>query len=560
MRFLDTSRIRTRFNELVAAPDGIELSVDLYLPARPGRYPVLLNRTPADNNRNGRAGFSIPPAERWKAFAAQGYIVAAADVRGRGDSQGQFIPFVHEGVDGAATVAWLRELEECNGKVGVFGSGYAAFCAWAAAVVDGHIDGVASISPFGTAEEGLIHRNGAVRLDWLFWMHLVGGRAVQPAAVPPWKMIYRHSPLQTMDEALGRSDIWWRDWLEHLDRGDPYWNSLQLANPIARHRIPGLHITGWWDAQLGSARYYYKAAERSNAPQSLIIGPWDSTALRKPRTDVGGFNFGIRSLIDVDETLIQFFGAQLRGEKNVFASSNTRLFMTGRNEWCDGTGWPGNVSKLREFYLSSNGAANTRRGDGILTDVAPCQAAIDEITHNPSVPVHFQANFESFAATQFTLNLDQAHVTSRDEALVYTSAPVVETLFVYGRPRITLTVRTRAPDADVYVMLSDIFPLEARDFHLAHVAVRLATIKGFQSGIPSTLTLELNEVVHEFLPGHRLRLTITPSLFPLYARNLQQPNYLNAAEPQVATIELLHGLQSRAKLYLPTTADVQSMS
>src|ERR1700722_6766694 len=158
MRFVDTSRIRIRLDERVRAHDGTELSVDLYLPSFPGRYPVLMNRTVVDNNRGGRPGISSPPAERWKAYAAQGYIVAVSDVRGRGDADGTFIPFVNEASDGAATIAWLRSLDECNGKIGLFGSGYGAFCAWAAAVTDRHVDAIVSISPFGAVGEGLAHR------------------------------------------------------------------------------------------------------------------------------------------------------------------------------------------------------------------------------------------------------------------------------------------------------------------------------------------------------------------------------------------------------------------
>ena len=146
MRFIDTSRIRTRFHERIYAADGTALSVDLYLPPEPGSYPVLLNRTPANNNRAGRAGISDAPSERWKRLAAQGYIVAAADVRGRGDSAGTFVPFAHEASDGAATVKWLRSLGEVNGQVGLFGSGYGAFCAWATACIDKNINALVNFS------------------------------------------------------------------------------------------------------------------------------------------------------------------------------------------------------------------------------------------------------------------------------------------------------------------------------------------------------------------------------------------------------------------------------
>ena len=552
MRFLDTSRIRTCFDERVLATDGTELSVDLYLPSEPGTYPVLLNRTAADNNRPGRAGISLPPAERWKALAAQGYIVAAADVRGRGDSDGRFIPFVHEGADGAATVAWLRTLKECNGKVGVLGWGYGGFCAWAAAVADGRVDAIASISPFGVVGDGLVHRGGALRLDWLFWMHLIGGRTVQPANVPPWKTIYRHLPVLTMDEVLGREDIWWREWLNHLDPHDPFWASLELAEKIAALRVPGLHVTGWWDGQAAGAHYYYEAACRSGVQQQLVIGPWDTAAVRRPVARVGGFDFGPRSVLDLDEMLAQFFDTYLR-ESRAIAPVETRLFVTGRNEWKTHEPWLSRREEVLKLYLHSTLGANTRRGDGVLCKAPPAISGSDTVTHNPSVPVDFQPQFTSFAAGANTLGftLDQAHLTGRDEALVYTSAPLDEPVTVFGRPKVSLTVRTLALDADLYVSLSDSFPSAAQDLHLGHAAIRLGPLKAFRPGEFVTVELELDAMAHDFLPGHRIRLTVTPSLFPLYARNLHLKEYINGCEPVIADIELHHGSTVSASITLP---------
>jgi putative CocE/NonD family hydrolase len=564
MRFLDTSRIRTRIDERVRSSDGTELSVDLYLPPQPGRYPVLLNRTAADNNRFGRPGVSLPPAERWKLFAAQGFIVAAADVRGRGDSDGEFTPFLNEAADGAATLAWLRTLEEADGKVGLFGSGYGAFCAWAAAVADRQVDALASISPFGAVGEGLPHRGGAVRLDWLFWMHLIGGRTVQPANVPPWPSIYRHWPLATMDEALGRSDIWWREWLAHPTPADAFWKPLDIAADIAALSTSGLHVTGWWDGQLAAALYYYRAACRSNAPQQLIVGPWDSSAARRPLAQLGGFDFGPRSLLDLDETLVEFFDTHLRPDSRGRdpTSAPARLFVTGRNEWVITAGafteeQQSDSCQTLELHMSSTLGSNTCRGDGRLRHVPPSIRGCDSITHNPDVPVDFQPQFVSFAtgANPLGFTLEQAHLTARDEALVYTSDVLEEAVTVFGTPIVTLTVRTTAADADLYVLLSDSFPLGTRDLHLAHAAVRLATLSAFKAGEALTVHLKLDAVTHDFLRGHQIRLTVVPSLYPLYARNPHVAGYTTTRQPTFAEIELLHGSGIAARLELPLAAD-----
>jgi uncharacterized protein len=564
MHFLDTSRIRTRFDERVRAADGTELSVDLYFPAEAGRHPILLNRTPADNNnRAGRAGNSpaetsrgatalLPPAERWKALAAQGYIVAAADVRGRGDSDGEFVPFAHEAADGLATIAWLRDLDECSGRIGLFGSGYGAFCAWAAAVADGRIDAIASISPFGEVGSGLVHCGGVVRLDWLFWMHLIGGRSIQPADVPPWPTIHRHLPLVSLDNALGRVDIWWREWMAHLDARDPFWSSLDLADSIAALNTPGLHITGWWDGQSDAARYYYEAACRGGAPQRLIVGPWDSAATRRPVRQVGGFEFGPRSVLDLDEIMVQFFRAHLRAD-SAGRTIKSRVFVTGRNDWIDCADPRRADWTPFTLYLDSGLSANTRCGDGALRCAPPIETRTDVITHNPAIPVEFQPLFVSFAtgANPLGLTLDQGHVTARDEALVYTGPPLGRSLTVMGTPRVVLTVQTTAPDADVYVLLSDCFPAGSRDLHLSHAAIRLATVTAFTPSQPLRLELELGAVAHDFLAGHQIRLTVVPSLFPLYARNLHGRDYTTGCAAMVVDIELHHGPRITASLTLP---------
>ena len=539
MRFIDTSRIRTRFDERVPADDGTELSVDIYFPPEQGSYPVLFQRTPADNNRAGRVGISDAPAERWKRLAAQGYIVATGDVRGRGDSDGIFTPFINEAEDGAASIKWLRNLDEANDKVGLFGSGYSAFCAWAAACSDKNIDAIVSLSPFGAVGEGLVHNGGAVRLDWLFWMHLIGGRTVQPANVPNWSAIYKHLPLNTMDEALGRSDIWWNDWISHLDPNDPYWEPLNLNKSIAELDTPTLHVTGWWDGQLAGARYYYQTAAQSQAPQHLIIGPWDTAGVRRPQQRTGGFDFGPISVLDMDQEMGCFFDEYLKDKKPVTPRPKARLFTTGRNEWVESEGWPSTQQKQsREYFLSSTMGANTRRGDGRLSEDQMTVNPVDTVTHNPDMPVLHQSGFEGFAAGSHEFSLDQGPITARDEALVYTSEPIPETITVSGRASISLNIKTDATDADIIVLLSDIFPGGTRDLHLSHAALRLSTFNGFKSGGLSKVVLNLSDVNHDFLAGHQLRITVIPSLFPLYSRNPQSADYVGCDKPTIAEIEV----------------------
>lgn len=552
MRFLDVSRVRTRLDCRYPATDGTALSIDLYLPPRPGLYPVLLHRTCADNNRAGRPGISKPPAERWKSLAARGFIVATGDVRGRGDSEGRFEPFVNERSDGGDTVDWLRSLDEADGRVGVFGSGYAAFCAWAAAVAR-PIDAVVSISPFGAIGTDLLHRRGAIRQDWLFWMHLVGGRSVQPADLPDWTGIYRHRPIADLAAKLGRDDIAWSEWVDHSGPEDPYWTPLQLDRQIQDLEAPVLHLGGWFDGAMAATKAYVEASS-TNRAQDIIIGPWDSRAVRRPQSQVGGFDFGPRAVIDLDETVGDWFAAQFdpcsRPESALVQGGfkfdpclpRHRLFVTGRNEWVETGASFKPCMQLDRLYLSSGNGANTRRGDGRLVSDRPGPGR-DSLTHDADLPIRFQPAFRSFASVAMPsgLQLDQAHITCRDEALVYTGAAANLPTALIGLVEVRLWVETQAADADIFVLLSDAFPADTADLHLAHDAVRLGSLADFQPGSPLAVDFALGPIAHEIQPGHRLRLTIVPSLFPLYASNPQSGDYARARDSRSATIEIIFG-------------------
>ena len=87
------------------------LYADVYRPDAPGRFPVLVIRTPydkgADNALTEKAYF--PP---------RGYVVVVQDTRGRFASEGDFYPFLREADDGYDTVEWAAQ---CPGPAARWG-------------------------------------------------------------------------------------------------------------------------------------------------------------------------------------------------------------------------------------------------------------------------------------------------------------------------------------------------------------------------------------------------------------------------------------------------------
>jgi len=120
----------------VMAPmrDGVKLATDIYLPTdaetgeRVGeKFPAILIRTPYGKTSN--------PEERWPQHLCRlGYAVAVQDVRGRGNSQGDFYIYINEGRDGYDAVEWVAAQPWCNGDVGTWGQSYLASLQSATAV------------------------------------------------------------------------------------------------------------------------------------------------------------------------------------------------------------------------------------------------------------------------------------------------------------------------------------------------------------------------------------------------------------------------------------------
>jgi putative CocE/NonD family hydrolase len=566
MRFVDTSHVRSQFGLKVIARDGVELSADVYWPAAPGTYPVLVTLTPYDNNRTDGSQVPAPttspqvPSDRFKLYAEHGFIVVAADARGRGDSEGSFEPFVHEASDGADVVAWARTLSDSSGRVGLFGAGYSGFAALAVAGPGG-ADAVAAWSPFGTA--GIAGLGGAARLDWLLWLHVVGGRRPQPADVPHWADIFSSRPIAQMHEKLGRPRAAWPTWLEHLAPGSTFWSPLDLDEQLASSTHPVLLVSGWWDVGLESTLQHWNALSTSPAEgrHRLVIGPWDSARTRRPAPLVGGFDWGPASVVDPDQTLIDWFTEHLVDHDLAIdwftqrpivrdTPARVRTFLTGRNDWLEAEAY-GDGGTPTRWWLTSDGSANTRVGDGRLVDAVPPGNGADAFTHATTDAVPWQPSPTTFVRQDASrLTLDSSFITTRDDTLVYTTPAFTTPVTVTGRPAVQLWTQTDASDADWIVLLEDVFPGDGRSLCLTHGVKRLRTNGSVVEDAPTQVDLHLGAVHHELQPGHALRIVVVASLFPLYAVNLGGDAYTQDTHDGRYRQMVLHGLHHPSSVEL----------
>jgi putative CocE/NonD family hydrolase len=232
--------VKIDFDGRVRVRDGVELSADIYRPSADGQFPVILTRTPYSKGteRGNRLA-----AGRY--FASHGYVYVAMDVRGRGDSDGVFVPYRNEGPDGFDSIEWCAKQPRSNGKIGTIGSSYLGYDQWLAALqrpphLSTMIVLVTAPVPFVESPTGLQSPS------YLSWYHLLLGRTLHNAAAVDWNALYLHLPLSTMDQAGGFRAPYWQDILNHPGIKS-WWEPLIYQNKFDRVNLPIRHVSGWYD-------------------------------------------------------------------------------------------------------------------------------------------------------------------------------------------------------------------------------------------------------------------------------------------------------------------------
>src|SRR6185503_7358385 len=219
------AQVRTQFGVMIPMRDGVSLAADVWLPKAPGRYPVLLARTPYM-----KTGLRLNEWAAW--FASRGYAFVVQDTRGRGDSEGTFDAFFGEGKDGFDTIEWLAAQPWSNERVGTLGLSYLGTAQWLAAREHPpHLACMAPTASGGRWFDELPYNGGAfMSLFALAWTNEVSARIDQEANADDvdWATVLAHRPLLTSDSVLGRVMPLYRAWITNSTTG-AYWDRIRFS-------------------------------------------------------------------------------------------------------------------------------------------------------------------------------------------------------------------------------------------------------------------------------------------------------------------------------------------
>jgi uncharacterized protein len=446
----------------IPARDGVKLNATVFTPhGQKQPLPVIFTFTPyIGDSYTDRAVY----------FAKHGYVYALVDVRGRGNSGGEFEPFVNEGHDGYDVVEWLAKQPYCNGKVTMWGGSYAGFDQWT--VLKESPPHLATIVPAAAAHPGVdfpfqYNIFAPYDLQWLTFTSGVTGNSSLFGNSGFWsskarEMYMSHSAFQDFDKLAGNPSTVFQKWVKHPTPDDYYDAMVPSPEQYKRIGVPILTITGHYDGDQPGAFTFYKRHMKNGTAEAkanhyLIVGPWDHAGTRTPRAEVGGLKFGEASVLDLNKLHTEWYDWVMKGgTKPAFLKKRVAYYLVGAEEWKYADSLENISNEVKTLYLSSNGGAGDAFRSGILTEGrAGANSAADEWTYDPldtrSGAAEPDDESNGLTSQRGVLNLF-------GEGVIYHSGPFAGATEITGFPKLTAWLKMDVPDTDLETDLYEILP------------------------------------------------------------------------------------------------------
>jgi len=560
---------------MVPMRDGVKMQFDVYRPKNAaGPVPAIFVRTPYNMNFwDVNLG---APADMTAQIEAvrRGYAYVGANERGHFFSEGSYDILGPPLTDGTDEIQWISSQSWSNGKVGLIGCSSTA--EWQMAVAAQSPKGLATIIPqgFGAGvgrvkpyyEQGNWYRGGAVQMlfiDWLYGEQNQVRPTFPPGTsqedliraaksfdlaqrLPPvdWSKAFWHLPTKDLLKVLGGPRGIFADTMPGIATGgamiqrtpnDPAWYRGGLFHDDMKINVPGLWFMSWYDVSVGPNLATYNHVRRTADPaianqQYAVIAPTLHCAYKRATENliVGERNVGDARL-DYDALTYGWFDYFLKGEKNGLLDTlpKIRYYTMGSNKWQTADSWPPKNSEGMTFYLASEGGANTRNGNGVLTTKVPTADKPDSFSYDPMKPVMSrggnvccQGNALSGGA------VDQQETELRNDVLVYTTEPLKDGMELTGPIEATIYLSSDRKDTDVTVKVIDVYP-DGKAYNLDETIQRVRYRGGYdkpptfmEPGKVYKVALQPMTTSNYFAPGHRIRIEVSSSNFPRFDRNL----------------------------------------
>jgi len=596
----EVAKLRKRVEEaadleqkvMVPMRDGVHLATDVYRPkGAEGPLPTIFWRTPYNFNKLGKSRLELIDRAM-----EQGYAFIIQNERGKFFSEGEWEILGFPRTDGYDALTWIAEQEWSNGNVGTIGCSSSAEWQLALAAVDhpAHAAMVPMASGAGIGrvgefyEQGNWYRGGVYQMLFGVWLYSVQNtqRPTFPTDISredmtrlsnyfdlapdmpdvDWEKEIRHLPLEEMISNVDGPKGMFADFIRRTPT-DPAWYEGGLYQDNEPWGVPSLWMNSWYDVSIGPNLELFNTAIDNAVDSEVaenqynVIAPVAHCSFWRAKEDtiVGERSMG-DARFEYYDLIFDFFDNRLKGEDNGFAAKTpkVRYYTMGLNKWQEAESWPPPGVETKTIYLGGEGAANSLYGDGRLTWEPAATAGSDTFPYDPKTPVPSLGG--GVCCTGGAVrpgSFDQRHNETRHDVLVYTSEPLEEGIEVTGKIGVTLYVSSDAKDTDFTVKLVDVHP-DGTAYNIDETIQRARYREGYdrqvmmESGTVYELEVSPMTTSAWFEAGHRIRVEISSSNFPRFARNLNTGgNNFDESEGVVAHNTVHHSAEYPSQVRLP---------
>ncbi|MDO5416342.1 MAG: CocE/NonD family hydrolase [Lachnospiraceae bacterium] len=522
---------------LVPTRDQEQLATDVWLPGTDTvrSFPAVLVRTPYGKGRG---------VEAYYRFVQRGYAVVIQDTRGREDSTGEWLPEYYEVEDGDDTLNWIAAQDWSDGQVSMTGGSYLGYVQWcAAASGNPHLKAMLSSVCAGSAFIDIPRRGGCFNSGMLTWAFAMSEKRMRPDLMiqDNWDEILDIRPLKTIPEkALGHEVSFLSKWLEHKDM-DAFWKRSNWKDRYQGNPVPALILSGWFDDNgMGTTEALELVKSWPKGTWKAVLGPWKHSG--NADYDLHGFHVGADALrYDMDILCMMWLEHFLKGVENgIEQTPAVEYYTLGESRWKTAGSWPVEHAKRTTLYLDGDEdsqietesvpgkkktcqAAGSGKvcGKGRLSTCSPKNTGADTYIYCPENP---STHIIDLSENELEVPEDYTEEEKRPDILSYETPAVTDSFTVTGDILAELYISCDCPDTDFMVRITDVDE-SGRSFKLADGVIGAKYRNGFEH--PEYLekdrvykiSIRTTKLSHAFLPGHKMRFTVTSS-----AKNFIFPN------------------------------------
>ena len=497
-------KVREIAHQIIPMPDGVELSARIWLPKDAAKNPVpaILEHLPYRK----RDGTIVRDALTHPYLAGHGYACIRVDMRGNGDSQGLMDDEYSEQElqDAESVIAWLRAQPWCTGRIGMMGISWGGFNSLQVAARQP--EGLEAIITLCSTDDRYtddIHFKGGCLLSenmgWSATMFGYSSRPPDPALVgKAWRAMWL--------ERLKAEPLLAIDWLKHPHR-DAYWKRGSVNEDIGAIKAAVLAVGGWNDAYTNAVP---RLVGTVRSPVKGIIGPWAHKyphfAVPEPR--IGFLQEALRwwdRWLKDAPTGVEQEPAFRTYIMDIPRPGASVTHIGGR--WVGDSAWP-QAAQGQRLYLSAQGLASQR---------AP------KAKHTVRSPQHTGADSGEYCIIWLGPEFPGDQRQDDSGSLTFDGAALKQDIDLVGAPVLTLQLSVDQPVANVAVRLNSIWP-DGAVSRLTYAVANLTHLHGTASheqpqalepGKVYTVRIQLDDVAYRVPKGHRLRVSLSTSYWPL---------------------------------------------